>query len=97
MADPDLKAAAENAALMAFRCGYGAGARDPSAILAAIAELKQKVDADVLSGWAKANLMSAPDFILQRTAAGKPVADLEYVGVIAGIAISQPAYTSLWL
>ncbi len=97
LANPALKEAATSAALMAFRWGHGAGARDPSVVIAALPELAEKVDSDVLSGWAKANPTGAAEFIAQRAAAGKPVEDLEKRGVIAEIAIARPEWTSVWL
>jgi hypothetical protein len=95
--NPALKEAAMAGALMAFRWDHGAGARDPSQLIAAVPELADKVDGDVLSGWAKANPTGAADFILQRVAAGKSIGKLDEKGVLAELAISQPRYTSLWL
>ena len=97
LANPVLKEAATSAALMAFRWGHGAGARDPSEVIAALPELADKVDGDVLSGWAKANPTGAAEFIAQRAAAGKPVNDLKEEGVIAEIAIARPEWTAAWL
>lgn len=97
LANPALKEAATSAALMAFRWGHGAGARDPSEVIAALPELADKVDGDVLSGWAKANPTGAAEFIAQRAAAGKPVEDLKSEGVIAEIAIARPEWTASWL
>ncbi len=97
LTNPALKEATTSAALMAFRWGHGAGARDPSEVIAALPELAEKVDSDVLSGWAKANPTGAAEFIMQRAAAGKPVEDLKSEGVIAEIAIARPEWTSVWL
>ena len=95
--DPALKEAAAAGAMTSFRWGHGAGARDPSELLAAIPEIADKVDADVLSGWAKANPTGAADFITERLRGGHDIEGLQSEGVLAELAISQPEYTGLWL
>ena len=50
-----------------------------------------------LSGWAKANPIGAAEFITQRTAAGDNLKDLKASGILADIAIAEPAWTSEWL
>lgn len=95
--EPALKEAAAEGALMAFNWEHGAGARDPSELLAAIPELADKVKADVLSGWAKVNPAGAADFIMERARGGHDISGLTDEGVLAELAIAQPEYTGLWL
>ncbi len=97
LANPALKEAATSAALAAFCWGHGGGARDPSEVIAALPELAEKVDSNVLSGWAKVNPTGAAEFIAQRAAAGKPLEDLQRQDVLADIAIARPEWTGVWL
>ena len=97
LANPALKEAAAAAALAAFRPGNGAVVRDPSEVIAALPELADKVDGEVLSGWAKANPTGAAAFIAQRAAAGQLAEELPRQDVIADIAIARPEWTSVWL
>ena len=97
LTDPARQNSVYDAMLMAFRWGHGAGARDPSTVLAAIPELASRVDSNVLSGWAKTNPTGAAEFIAQRAAAGNPVPNLADEGVLAEIVIAQPEWTAAWL
>jgi hypothetical protein len=93
--------AAKDTVLLAFadsfRWGPGSGARDPSAVLAAIPEFADRIDADVLSGWAKTNPRGAAEWLAQRTASGHPLQDLKKEGIIADFSISEPVWTSAWV
>ncbi len=94
--DPDLKSHVPEAWRKSFSWGQGSGVRDPSEALAALPELNDAVDEDVLSTWTKANPESAADWILQRLEDGKKV-KLGNEGILAELAISKPEFTASWL
>jgi hypothetical protein len=100
LADPALAADAGKAWAMAFSWGYGAGPRDPGPMLAAIPELDDAVDADVLSTWTKVAPEAAAAWIHGRLVEGKKVhfrGDYSNEGVLVDLATSRPEFTASWL
>jgi hypothetical protein len=96
LADPELKDRLPQAWAKAFSWTNGAGARDPGEVLAAILELNDAVDENVLSTWTKANPEAAAGWIAQRLEQGKTV-KFGNSGILADLAISTPEFTAAWL
>ena len=96
LADPELKNNLPQAWAKAFSWTSGAGARDPGEVLAAIPELNEAVDENVLSTWTKANPEAAAGWIAQRLEQGKAV-KFGNSGILADLAISAPEFTAAWL
>ena len=65
-------------------------------MLAAIPELNDAVDENVLSTWTKANPEAAAGWIAKRLEQGKAV-KFGNSGILADLAISAPEFTAAWL
>ena len=95
-----MKAAAEKAWALSFSWSHGAGGRDPGAMLAAIPELNEAVDAYVLSTWTKVDPEAAAGWIQERLEQGKTVrfkGEYSDEGILTDLAISRPEFTASWL
>lgn len=100
LADPTLAAEAGKAWALAFSWSHGAGPRNPGPMLAAIPELNDAVDANVLSTWAKVDPEAAAEWIHERLEQGKIVSfkgAYSDTGVLVDLATSRPEFTAAWL
>lgn len=98
--DPELQPAVAKAWSLSFSWSHGAGGRDPGAMLEAIPELNEAVDAKVLSTWTKVDPEAAAGWIQERLEQGKTVrfkGEYSDEGILTDLAISRPEFTASWL
>lgn len=98
--DPELQPAVAKAWALAFSWSHGAGGRDPGAMLEAIPELNEAVDANVLSTWTKVDPEAAAGWIQERLEQGKLMklyGEYSDEGILTDLAISRPEFTASWL